>query len=199
MKRIITINRSFGSNGKDIGKALAKKLGIHCYDKELIQLAAEQNDMSYKELEEVDEKRASMWRYPVDSNAQMRPQYRLDPMNDQLVAAQSDIIRTLAEKEDCIIIGRCANNILKDQPNSKSVFIHASMDYREKVIMERENCDERSARNLIKKMDKQRKHYYEYYTDHEWMDMEQYDICLDSSRLSMDQIVEILAALYQSM
>lgn len=147
----------------------------------------------------MDEKRASMWRYPVDDKFQMEPQYRFEPVNDIVFEAQSEVIRELAKKEDCIIIGRCANDILRDQPKSKNIFVHASLDYRTQVVMERAQSDEKTARALIKKMDKQRRYYYEYYTDREWMDMEQYDMCIDSGRLSVEQIVETLAALYRSM
>lgn len=199
MNKVITINRTYGSNGKNIGKALAETLGIHYYDKELIQLVAEQHDIPYEELQKVDEKRASVWRYPVDDKFQMEPQYRFEPVNDILIEAQSNIIRELAEKEDCIIIGRCANEILKNNPKSKSIFVHAPLEYRIQVVMERTQTDEKNARALIKKMDKQRRYYYEYYTDYEWMDMEQYDMCIDSGRLSMEQIIEILAALYRNM
>lgn len=198
MKKVITINRTYGSNGKKIGQALAEHLGIHYYDKELLQIVAAEHEIPYDELLKADEKRASMWRYPVDDKFQMEPQYRFEPVNDLLVEAQMNIIRDLAEKEDCIIIGRCANNILKEYPTSKSIFVHAPMDYRIQVVMEREHCDEKHARSLIKKMDKQRRYYYEYYTDHEWMDMEQYDLCIDSGSLSMEQIIETLAALYNS-
>lgn len=107
-RRIITINRMYGSNGRKIGKALAKELGIHCYDKELIRIASEKEGIPYEELVKVDEKRASQWRYPVDEPAQMAPQYRFYPMNDVLFQAESEIIEAIARREDCIIIGRCA-------------------------------------------------------------------------------------------
>ena len=112
--RIITINRMYGSNGRKLGKALAKELGIHYYDRELIQIASEKEGIPYEELLKVDEKRASQWRYPLEDPIQMAPQYRFYPMNDMLFQSECEIIRSIAEKEDCIIIGRCANTILKE-------------------------------------------------------------------------------------
>ena len=113
--RVITINRMYGSNGRLIAKELSQRLGIHYYDKELIQLASEKQNIPYDELVKVDEKRASRWRYPVDEAVQMEPQYRYNPMNDVLFETQSQIIRELAAKESCIIVGRCANYLLSDR------------------------------------------------------------------------------------
>ena len=106
--RIITINRLYGSNGRRLGKALSERLGIRFYDSELLKLASERKGIPYEELVKVDEKRASMWRYPVEDEYQMSPQYRSEPINDVLFDAQEEIIRELAETEDCIIVGRCA-------------------------------------------------------------------------------------------
>lgn len=121
-RRIITIGRQYGSNGRRIAKKLSEKLGIHYYDKELIKLASEQNDISYDELVKVDEKRANPWRYPVEDPAQMESRFRFEPMNDVLFYTQAQIITRLADTEDCIIVGRCANDILKSRPTSRSIF-----------------------------------------------------------------------------
>ena len=189
-RRIITIGRQYGSNGRRIAKKLSEKLGIHYYDKELIKLASEQNDISYDELVKVDEKRANPWRYPVEDPAQMESRFRFEPMNDVLFYTQAQIITRLADTEDCIIVGRCANDILKSRPTSRSIFIHAPLDYRLQTVMERTS--------LIKKVDKQRKFYYNYYTDKKWEEMSQYDLCLDSSAMSEDEILNVLTALYES-
>ncbi|MBS6182130.1 MAG: cytidylate kinase-like family protein [Erysipelotrichaceae bacterium] len=196
-KRIITINRMYGSNGRNLGKVLAKELGIHYYDKELIRIASEKKGIPYEELLKVDEKRASQWRYPVDSPMQMEPRYRFEPMNDVLYLAESEIIRELAEKEDCIIIGRCANHILDRK--CSSVFLHAPLEYRVKVVMERLGRNEKSARALIKKMDKERRSYYEYFTDEKWLDMSQYDLCINTSRFTPPEIIRMLKAMFHDM
>ena len=189
-RRIITIGRQYGSNGRRIAKKLSEKLGIHYYDKELIKLASEQNDISYDELVKVDEKRANPWRYPVEDPAQMESRL--------LFYTQAQIITRLADTEDCIIVGRCANDILKSRPTSRSIFIHAPLDYRLQTVMERTSLEEKEALSLIKKVDKQRKFYYNYYTDKKWEEMSQYDLCLDSSAMSEDEILNVLTALYES-
>lgn len=194
---IITINRMYGSNGRLIGKALAEKLGIGFYDQELIRMASEKKDIPMEELRKVDEKRASIWRYPVESELQMEPQYHFYPMNNVLFETQSEIIRSLSETEDCVIVGRCANHLLGG--NCLSVFIYADTEYRIQTVMQRLGREERSARSLIRKMDKQRRYYYEYFTDHSWLDMTQYDICVNSSRFSQEQIIEMLAVKYQGL
>ena len=196
-KRIITINRLYGSNGRQLGQILAQELGIHYYDKELIRIASEKKGIPYDELLKVDEKRASQWRYPVEDPMQMQPQYRFFPMNDVLFQTESEIIESLAEKEDCVIIGRCANHILKDK--CSSVFIHAPFEYRVKTVMNRLDRTENSARAMIRKIDKERRSYYEYFTDERWLDMSQYDLCIDSSRFTPPQIVRMLKAMYEEM
>ena len=192
-RRIITIGRQYGSNGRRIAKKLSEKLGIHYYDKELIKLASEQNDISYDELVKVDEKRANPWRYPVEDPAQMESRFRFEPMNDVLFYTQAQIITRLADTEDCIIVGRCANDILKSRPTSRSIFIHAPLDYRLQTVMERTSLEEKEALSLIKKVDKQRKFYYNYYTDMKWEEMSLY-----SSAMSEDEILNVLTALYES-
>lgn len=195
--RIITINRMYGSNGRKLGKALAKELGIHYYDRELLQIASEKEGIPYEELLKVDEKRASQWRYPLEDPIQMAPQYRFYPMNDVLFQSECEIIRSIAEKEDCIIIGRCANTILKE--NCSSVFIHAPFESRVRTVAGRLDISEKDAAGLVKKLDKERRSYYEYFTDRKWLDMQGYDLCIDSSRFSEQQILSMLKEVYKNM
>ncbi len=197
-RRVITIGRQYGSNGHDIAKKLSERLGIHYYDKELIKIAGERKNISYEELLKVDEKRANPWRYPVEDEVQMERQFRFEPMNDVLFYTQAEIIKGLASKEDCIIVGRCADDILKGTEGCRSVFIHAPFDKRVERIMERASIDEREASALVKKIDKQRRYYYNYFTDKKWEDMTQYDICLNSGSIQEGQILDVLAALYES-
>lgn len=197
-RRVITIGRQYGSNGHDIAKKLSEKLGIHYYDKELIKIAGEMQSITYEELLKVDEKRANPWRYPVEDEIQMENQFRFEPMNDVLFYTQREIIKDLANKEDCIIVGRCANDILKGHEGCKSAFIHAAFTKRVKTIMERASIDEREASLLIKKIDKQRRYYYNYFTDKKWEDMTQYDLCLNSGSVSEEQMIDVLTTLYES-
>lgn len=195
--RIITINRMYGSNGRLIGKALAERLDIPFYDKELITLASQENDIPLEELRKVDEKRANQWHLPIKDAMQMEPQYHFQPMNDVLYESQSKIIHDLSEKGDCIIAGRCADQILEGK--CKSIFIFAPFEYRVKNIMERIGREERSARSLVKKMDKRRRSYYEYFTDAKWLDMTHYDLCIDSRKFSQKHILDMLEAVYRDM
>ena len=113
-KCIITINRMFGSGGRIIGKALAEELGFKFYDKELIEMASKEKNIPFDEFARVDEKKASQWLYPVDYELQMNPEYHFVPMNDVLYDLQKKSILEAADKENCVIVGRCGNYILKD-------------------------------------------------------------------------------------
>lgn len=194
-KRIITINRMYGSGGRAIGKALAEELGIGFYDKELIEIAARDKNIPFGDLADVDEKRPGAWSFPVNHEIQISQDYRAIPMNDVLFELQRDIILSLSDKEDCVIVGRCANHILQDR--TLSVFIYALFETRVKNVMERLDREEKSARKLVKRMDKERRSYYEFFTDEKWLDMEQYDLCIDSSRFTTEEIVKILKEAYE--
>lgn len=190
-KRIIAINRMYGSNGRMIGKALAEEMGIGFYDRELIELASKEKAVPLNQFADVDEKRPSPWGFPVDNEIQLGLDRYPIPMNDVLFGVQRDIILGLSEKEDCVIVGRCANNILTGN-NVLRVFIYAPFEERVKTIMKRLEREEKSARKLVKRMDKERRAYYEFFTDQKWMDMGEYDLCIDSSRFSQEEIVQIL-------
>ena len=194
-KRIITINRMYGSGGRAIGKALAEELGIGFYDKELIEIAAKDKNIPFGELADVDEKKPGAWSFPVNHEIQISPDYRAIPMNDVLFELQRDIILSLSDKEDCVIVGRCANHILQDR--TLSVFIYAPFETRVKNVMERLDREEKSARKLVKRMDKERRSYYEFFTDEKWLDMGQYDLCIDSSKFTTGEIVKILKEAYE--
>ena len=188
--RVITINRMFGSNGRIIGKALAEELGFKFYDKELIEMASREKNIPFDEFARVDERKASQWLYPVDYELQMNPEYHFVPMNDVLFDLQRKIILEAAQKEDCVIVGRCANHILQD--NCLSVFIYAPYDYRVQTVIERTGREEKSVQKLVKKVDKERRTYYEYFTDRKWTDLSQYHLSIDSSKFDQDTIVKMI-------
>ena len=190
--KIITVNRQYGSNGRLIGKALADKLGVHFYDKDLLRLVQENCDIPYEELIKVDERAANKWRYPIEDAFQMQGRYRYEPMNDVLFNAESELIQELAEKENCVIVGRCSNYLLKDQKDHISVFIYSPLEERIKTVMERSDIEKKDAEVLVRKIDKERKYYYNYHTDQNWEDMTQNDLCIDSSRFTVDQIVDMI-------
>lgn len=189
-KKIITINRMFGSGGRVIGKALAENLGINFYDKELIDIASKEKQIPFDTFAKVDEKKANQWRFPIDHEIQIDKDMHFIPMNDILFDIQRQLISDIAQKEDCVIVGRCANHILTDI--TLSIFIYAPFEKRVENVIARTGREEKSARKLVKKMDKERRSYYEYFTDHKWMDMTQYQLCIDSSQFSQEQIIEII-------
>lgn len=194
MSKIITINRMLGSNGRMIGKALADKLGINFYDRELLEIASREKNISFDILEKVDEKKANQWRFPIDHELQLDRDFHFIPMNDVLYDLQRKIILNLSEKEDCVIVGRCANHILAGK--ALRVFIYAPVDFRTDTLMERTGLERREAERMLKKADKERRTYYEYFTDKKWNDPSQYNLCIDSSRFSQETIVDMLAGLF---
>ena len=189
-KRVITINRMLGSNGRLIGRTLAEELGFAFYDKELIDIAAQKENIPFDLLAKVDEKRGSQWRFPIDHELQRDSDFHFVPMNDVLFDLQRKIILEAADKGDCVIVGRCANHILHDK--CLSVFIHAPYEYRVQTIMERTGREEKSAQKLVKKVDKERRTYYEYFTDRKWADLSQYHLAFDSSKFDQDTIVKMI-------
>ena len=191
-KRIITINRMFGSNGRLIGKTLAENLDIGFYDKELIDMAAKKNNIPFDTLAKVDEKKASQWVFPVDSELQFTDNFSFVPMNDVLYDLQRKIILSLPQREDCVIVGRCADYALASNPDCLSIFVHADMDDRIRHVSKREDVTESKAKDMIQKRDKQRSSYYNYYTCKKWGDSRSYDLTLNTSKITPEACVDII-------
>lgn len=189
-KRVITINRMLGSNGRLIGRALADELGFTFYDKELIDIAAQKENIPFDILAKVDEKKGSQWRFPIEHELQLDSDFHFVPMNDVLFDLQRKIIVETVQKEDCVIVGRCANHILEG--NCLSVFIYAPFDYRVQTVMQRTGREEKSVQKMIRKVDKERRTYYEYFTDKKWTDFSQYHLAVDSSRFDQDTIIKMI-------
>lgn len=189
--RIITISREFGSGGRTIGRKVAEKLGIPCYDAELIQKIAEESGFSQEYIKEEGEYAASGWFAPILSNRSMGPTNQ-----DNLWKIQRDIILDLAQKGPCVIVGRCADYILKDKADCLTVFVHANMEFRAERIVKEYGEREETPIERLKDKDKRRAAYHRFYTDMKWGHAQNYDLCLDSSKLGIDKCVEILANLY---
>ena len=155
-------------------------------------MASKEKNIPFDEFARVDEKKASQWLYPVDYELQMNPEYHFVPMNDVLYDLQKKIILEAAEKENCVIVGRCGNYILRDNKDKHlSLFIYAPFEDRVKTVIARTGREEKSVRKLVKRTDKERRAYYEYFTDTNWLDMLQYDLCINSSRVTKEEIVEM--------
>ena len=189
--RIITISREFGSGGRTIGRKVAEKLGIPCYDAELVEKIAEESGYAEEYIKEEGEYTSGGWLSTLFSD-------RTNGLTnqDKLWNVQSKVIRELAENESCVIVGRCADYILRDKADCLTVFIHASLEKRaERIVREYGETDE-TPEERLKDKDKRRATYYRFYTDMKWGQAKNYQICLDSGELGIDKCVDIIASLY---
>ena len=194
MKTIITIGRQFGSGGKEVGIRVAKELGIPFYDKELLRAAAEKSGLCEKIFENFDERPKSLlYSIAMDSYMFSLPGAGTsDSLEQQVYLATFDTIRHIAEQGPCVIIGRCADYALADNPNHLSIFIHAPMDVRIQRVAKRQNITPEKARSLIIKTDKRRANYYNYYTGMKWGRAENYHLALRTDYIGIDGAVETL-------
>ncbi len=185
---IITIGRQHGSSGREIARLLAEKLDIKCYDKEIVDEAANHSDFSRDLIEAFDEKRMSAFILHAGGYG-LNENFRL---NMQVVSAQFETMRNIAEKGDCIFVGRCADYILRDFKDLVSVFILGDMDERLKCLERRQGLDMVEARKKIKEVDKDRSSFYRYYSDQTWGDAQNYDLCINSSKLGVEGTVQVI-------
>ncbi len=202
--QIYTIGREFGSGGRIIGEKLAEKLGIKLYDKELLQRAAKDSGFCQEIFENHDEKPTNSFLYSLVMDTYSAGSYSsapfLDmPLNHKVFLAQFDTIKRIAEQESCVIVGRCADYALANNPDCLNIFIHAEKDDRIRVVSKRMNITESKARDMVQKKDKQRASYYNYYTSKKWGDSRSYDLTLNTSKVDPDQCVEIILAYRKGM
>ena len=186
---IITIGREHGSNGHLVARALADALGYVCYDKEIVDHTAENSNFSKEVLSSFDEKRVSPYIVPIPHYLGLNESFRL---NMQVASAQFDAIRSLAEKDNCIFVGRCADYVLRNSDNVVRVFIMADEAFRIRTMMERQNLSEDAAKKLIRQVDKDRSSYYKYYTDQIWGERENYDLLINSAKAGVDGAVKVI-------
>ena len=186
---IITIGRQHGSNGQQIAKALAARLNIPCYGKEIIETAAESSGYSREVLKSLDEKKVASYFTSSPYHFGISTGFNL---NMQMIAAQFDAVRELAEKGDCIFLGRCADYILRKRPDLVKIYIMGDEEKRIKVLSERKNIDENTAAKLMKEVDKDRASYYRYYTDQTWGEAGNYDLCIDSLDIGIEGTVDVI-------
>lgn len=189
--RIITISREFGSGGRTIGRAVAQALGIPCYDSELLQKIALETGFSEKYIQEAGEYIPGSYLSNLFSDRAYGP-----TNEDYLWQIQYRLITELAQKEPCVIVGRCADYILKDRTNCLKVFIHADMDFRSKRIVEVYGEQEASPEQRINEKDKRRTAYYRFYTGLKWGQSQNYHITLDSGKIGIERCAQIIQQLY---
>ena len=194
--KIITITRQYGSGGHHIGKTLAQTLNLPFYDKELISIAAKESGVSPDVFEQVDEKATNSLLYSLSIGV-----YNYGngfssmgdlPVNDRLYILQHKIIRELAEKENFVVVGRCADHILKDHDNVVKVFIYADIESRVNRAIERKEIDPARAKQAVLKADKSRANYYSFYSGKKWGLADNYDLCINTTHITTEQAVEII-------
>lgn len=191
--RIITISREFGSGGRTVGREVAVKLGIPCYDHELIDKIAEESGFAREYIAERGEYAShGSWLASALSDRD----YYGHSNQDELWKFQRKVILDLAQKGPCVIVGRCADYILKDKQDCLSVFIHSDLEKRAQRIVEQYGERPETPQKRLKDKDKRRAAYYQFYTERKWGAVQNYDITLNSGSLGIEKCVEILESLY---
>jgi len=194
---IITISRQLGSGGAYIGQQLAKKLNIFYADREIIIRAAKQFSVLEEDLESSEEKKGSFWQSIIQSygfgtlDAFVPPQITL-PTDNILFKAESEIITHIANERSAVIIGRCSSHILRDLPNHVSIFLHADLSFRKGRIQQVYKLSDKDANEKVIQSDKERSLYYHAFTGREREDATQYDIAINTSKIGLDESVELI-------
>ena len=194
--RIVVIGRQFGSGGREIAKKLAAKLGVNCYDNELLTMAAKKSGLCDTWFEANDEKPNKSFLYSLVVGSYSMPAPGLSggehPLTFQVHLAQQKTICEIADRESCVIVGRCADYALRDYPKMVSVFVSAELEDRVVRVMEGSQVDESKARELISKNDKRRASYYNYYTNKKWGQSSSYTLSVDSGKLGEDGAIRTI-------
>lgn len=193
---VITIAREYGSGGRIVGKMLSEELGIAYYDRQLLQLASDDSGINEELFANADEKLKTTALFKIAKkvyNGELITPDREDFVsNDNLFNYQAKIIRELAQEESCVIIGRCADFVLKDNPNVLRVFVHADDEKCLERVKESRPMPEKELRKHIAEVDKRRGAYYKYYTGREWNDARNYDLCINSSKIGYRGCVDAI-------
>lgn len=193
---IICVGRQFGSGGHSIAKLLAKRFGAKFYDRELLNLAAKESGFSEKFFEENDEQKGFFRSlFNIDVPYLSESGFYGNKFSQQgLFEFQCDAIRSAVKEGSCVFVGRCADYVLRDDPNIVSVFISADITDRVVRVMQRgKDCSEENAKKIICDKEGERSSYYNYYTGKKWGDAASYDLCINSSILGIDATEEIVA------
>ena len=199
MGYVITIGRSYGSGGRTMGKLLAEELGLRYCDRELLRIASDKSGINEELFGQADERVKQLSKFfrtkKVDIDAvPAAADSESFVSDDNLFRIQAEVIRELAKEGDCVIVGRCANYILRDDPNVIKLFCYSSLENcveREKALS---GMDEKEIVKKIQKIDKNRAEYYKYYTGQEWNAAENYDLCLNTASMTYEQLIKVVKA-----
>ena len=193
---IITIGREYGSGGRQIGQEVAKYFGVKCYDKELLEHAANESGICKELFENHDERPTNSFLYSLVmdtySFGYSSSGFTDMPMNHKVFLAQFDTIKKIADEGPCVIVGHCADYALADYKNCINLFIFGDDDVKTKRIMARYDLTEAKAKEMITKKDKQRQSYYNYYSSKKWGRADSYDLCINSSILGIEGTVKLI-------
>ena len=195
--RIITVSREFGSGGHTAAQMIADRLGIAYYDKALVERIAKESGLDEAYVREKGEyaTHSNSFLFALVMNSGSQSGFSV---SDQIYIAQNNIIKELADKEPCVILGRCSDYILRDRTDCLNTFIHANKEFRAKRIVEHYGERTESPEKRIKEKDDRRKAYYKHYTGRNFGDVQNYHISLDSSVLGLDECVEIIVNAYKN-
>lgn len=192
--RVITVSREFGSGGRTIGKAVAARLGIPCYDAEVIDKIAQESGLAKEYIAENGE--YAPYGSHFANAFSSRRSFDGFSMQDYIWSVQRKVILDLAQKESCVIVGRCADYILREEADCLRVFIHADMNKRAERIVKVYGEREDSPKKRLQDKDKRRKAYYRFYTDMEWGIAQNYHVSLDSGALGIETCTDVICSLY---
>ena len=189
----ITIGRQFGSGGREVGKKVAQALGIPYYDKELLAVAAKESGLSHQFLQAYDERPTNSFFYSLVMGQQNLLVGAQNVTVEQLAAkAQRDAVQSVADKGSCVIVGRCADYLLRERGGLLRVFICADWDKRIDRVCRRDGLGQKEAEEKLRRMDKTRAAYYSFHTDWKWGAAETYDLCINSSRKGPDATADLI-------
>lgn len=199
MNKVITIGRQYGSGGRDIGRLLAQKLEIPFYDNELISRAAKESGFSEESFERAETKATNSLLYSLAMGVNVYGNQDFGfsglSLDDRIFLAQSDVIRKVAKEGPCVIVGKCADYVLKDQAETFNIFVRAAMDFRLKRAVEVYGDDSVKVGEKLTKMDKGRANYYKYHVGERWTDLNNYDLVISSDMAELDDIVDFIVGL----
>ena len=197
--KIICIGREFGSGGHEIAVRAAEQLGIKVYEKNLVHLACKYGELAVKTLESADEKATNPYLFQTVHEGNYHVARGL-PTSEVLFKLQSHEIKRIAKSEHCIFVGRCADHVLKGMDAQVlRVFVSAPVENRIRRKMEQENLSHLRAKSLVRKMDLQRKEYYEHYTGQSWGKSQNYDLCINTGEVSIEQAVEMITQKFNAL
>jgi cytidylate kinase len=196
MEKIITVSRQFGSGGREIGEKLASKLDIPYYDNEIISRAAKESGFAEEAFEQAEKKATNSLLYSLAMGMNAYGNQEIGfthlSLDDQLYLAQSNVIRKVAAEGPCVIVGRCADYVLRDVSNVVNVFIWADIEARKKRAVEKYHLKESKAEEEILRTDKRRANYYNYHASEKWGKAENYHLSLRSDYIGIDNTVECI-------